>query len=164
MRSTGEVLGLADSFGLAFFKSQEATKQPLPIEGTVLISVAEKNPLLIQIAKGFQQLGFKITATKGTKEFLEQHGIEAQFINKLHEGRPNIVDQIMNGEIQLVINTPIGKKEQHDDSYIRKTAIRFKIPYITTLTAALATTKGITAYKEQSQGVKALQQYHNDIH
>jgi carbamoyl-phosphate synthase large subunit len=164
MRSTGEVLGIADSYGLAFFKAQEATQQMLPTEGTVLISVAERDrPELLEVAREFANLGFEILATKGTQAFLAAQGIAAEPINKLHEGRPHIADAIMNGEIQLVVNTPIGRKGQHDDSYIRKTAIKYKVPYITTTAAALASAKGIAAYRQQPEGVRSLQSYHSSI-
>jgi carbamoyl-phosphate synthase large subunit len=169
MRSTGEVLGMADSFGLAFFKAQEATQQVLPTKGTVLLSVAETDRLsgvLLEVAREFEKLNFEIKATKGTHQFLAKNGINAKQINKLQEGRPNIVDGIMNQEIQLVINTPLGKRGQQDDSYIRKTAIKYKIPYITTLAAALAAAKGIAAFREAGNhqlGVKSLQNYHEGI-
>lgn len=161
MRSTGEVLGMADSFGRAFYKSQEATQTSLPVEGTVLISVAEKDrPAVYEVAREFVKLGFKIKATRGTYQFLTEQKIEAEPINKLQEGRPNIVDVIMNREVQLVINTPLGKSSQQDDSYIRKTAIKYKVPYITTLAAALASAKGIAAKRENPTGVKSIQEYH----
>jgi carbamoyl-phosphate synthase large subunit len=167
MRSTGEVLGLSRSFGIAFFKSQEATQVSLPLEGTVLLSVADEDkPSLLDIAKRFCELGFKIKATRSTHHFLARNGIESELINKLYEGRPNIIDGIMNKEIQLVINTPLGKRSQFDDSYIRKAAIRYKVPYITTIAAAAASVKGIAAYKENSSDgdtVKSLQEYHADI-
>lgn len=164
MRSTGEVLGIADSFGRAFYKTEEATQTPLPTEGTVLISVAEKDrPAVLEVAREFAKLGFKIKATRGTHRFLTEQNIEAELINKLQEGRPNIVDAIMNREIQLVVNTPIGKSSQQDDSYIRKTAIKYKVPYITTLAAALASAKGIAAHRENPGGVKSLQEYHAEL-
>ena len=167
MRSTGEVLGIADSFGLAFFKSQEATQVPLPTSGTVLISVSNHDkPAILEVAKKFTKLGFNIKATKGTHLFLEENGVNSEVIKKLNDGRPNIVDAIMNKEIHLVINTPSGKLSQHDDSYIRKTSIRYSTPYITTTTAALASAKGISAYKESQEKdskVKSLQDYHLDI-
>jgi carbamoyl-phosphate synthase large subunit len=167
MRSTGEVLGLADSFGLAFFKSQEATQTPLPTSGTVLISVAEcDRPVVLETAQRFAELGFSIKATIGTHHFLTENNIKSELIKKLHEGRPNIADGIMNGEINLVINTPLGKRSQYDDSYIRKAAIKHKVPYITTLSAALASAKGIEAYCRDSRGgdgVKPLQKYHEEI-
>jgi len=163
MRSTGEVLGLADSFGLAFYKAQEAAQPPLPIEGTVLISVAEKTKAVAQIGAAFVELGFALRATQGTSKFLAEHGVSATPIHKLHEGRPNIVDEIKNEEIDLVINTPIGKQSQIDDSYIRKTAIKYKIPYITTLAAASAAAKGITARKRGRGSAKSLQNYHKEL-
>ncbi|MDD2238000.1 MAG: ATP-grasp domain-containing protein, partial [Kiritimatiellae bacterium] len=163
MRSTGEVLGMADSFGMAFFKAEEAARPPLPTEGAILISVAEKSETVTRIGRDFAQMGFRIHATEGTCRFFEKQGIQAEPISKMHEGRPNIVDAIMNGEIQLVINTPIGKKGQYDDSYIRKTAIKYKVPYITTLAAALASAKGIAATRSGSGQVKSLQEYHRDI-
>ena len=165
MRSTGEVLGLADSFGLAYFKAEEAAQQLLPSEGTVLITVSKSDrPAVLEVAKEFRRLGFKIRATNGTQKFLEEHGIESEPILKMHEGRPNIVDGIKNKEIQLVINTPSGKLSKYDDSYIRKTAIKFKIPYITTLAAAIAAAKGIDAYRQGKGCVRSLQSYHGDIH
>jgi carbamoyl-phosphate synthase large subunit len=165
MRSTGEVLGLAPSFGLAYFKAEEAAKPALPVSGTVLISLALKNdPLAIEAAKLFADLGFTIKATEGTLAFLSGLGIRSEHILKMHEGRPNIPDGIMNGEIQLVVNTPSGKLSQYDDSYIRKAAIKYKIPYITTLAAAVAAAKGIAAWRKGKSGVKALQEYHADIH
>ncbi len=164
MRSTGEVLGMADSFGRAFYKAQEATQVSLPTEGTVLISVAEKDhPAVLEVAREFAKLGFKIKATRGTHQFLTEQKIAAELVNKLQEGRPNIVDAIMNREIQLVVNTPIGKSSQQDDSYIRKTAIKYKVPYITTLAAALASAKGIVAHRENPVGVKSVQEYHKEI-
>ncbi len=164
MRSTGEVLGLADSFGLSFFKAQEGTQQTLPTEGTVLLTVSEKDrPAVLEVASQFNQLKFKIKATNGTCRFLAENGISAEPILKMHEGRPNIVDSIKNGDIQLVINTPIGKLSQHDDSYIRKAAIKYKIPYITTLAAALAAAKGIVSVRKGHGRVKSLQEYHSEI-
>lgn len=168
MRSTGEVLGLADSFSFAYFKAQEATQSSLPGEGTVLMSVAEqdRSTIVVETAQEFIRLGFKIIATKGTQAFLAEHGIKAEIINKMVEGRPNIPDGIMNGQIQLVINTPIGKRSQHDDSYIRKTAIKHKIPYITTIAAASASAKGIAASRDAMANnivIKSLQDYHAEI-
>ncbi len=164
MRSTGEVLGLADSFGLAFFKSQEATKNGLPVNGTVLITIADRDKKrIIETAENFQEMGFKIMATKGTREFLEKNGIKTQFINKIYESRPNIVDAIKNGEIDLVINTPAGKMSEYDDSYIRKNAIKYNILYITTTAAALAATKGIRERRNGKYKVKSLQEYHAEI-
>ncbi len=164
MRSTGEVLGLADSFGLAFYKAQMAAQQMLPSEGTVLITVSERDrPAVLEVARQFENLGFRIKATNGTKRFLDGHGIHSEGILKMHEGRPNIVDGIKNDEIQLVINTPSGKLSKHDDSYIRKAAISYKIPYITTLAAALAAARGISANRRGHGDVKSVQRYHADI-
>jgi carbamoyl-phosphate synthase large subunit len=163
MKSTGEVLGIANSFGLAFWKAQEAVLQ-LPTEGTVLITVSEHDrPAVLEVARQLSDLGFHIRATVGTHTFLDSQGIKSQVILKEHEGRPNITDTIENGDIQLVINTPSGKLSIHDDSYIRKAAIRHKIPYITTLQAAMAAAKGIASYREGKSVVKSLQSYHADI-
>ena len=165
MRSTGEVLGMAESFGLAFYKAQEATQQRLPKEGCVLITVADGDKgAVADLARQFREIGFTVKATEGTAAVLAKDGVEAEKIAKLHEGRPNIVDAIVNGEIQLVINTPIGRRSKHDDSYIRKSAIRQRIPYITTIAAAQATVKGIAAALEGGDAeVKSLQSYHADI-
>ena len=164
MRSTGEVLGMARSFGLAFFKAQEATQQVLPTEGTVLITVADHDkPAVFETAQHFSQLGFNILATQGTHDFLEKHGIKTERVLKMQEGRPNIVDTIKNGEIHLVINTPSGKMSQFDDSYIRKEAIKHKIPYITTLTAAVSTARGIKAFRAGKEDIYSLQHYHANI-
>ena len=164
MRSTGEVLGLADRFGLAFYKAQEAAQQLLPSEGTVLITVSEKDKdAVLEVGRRFDELGFKIKATEGTHRFLAAHGIESEPIRKMHEGRPNIVDGIKNVEIQLIINTPSGRLSKHDDSYIRKAAIKYKVSYITTTAAAIAAARGIAAYQQGHGRVKSLQRYHGDI-
>ena len=164
MRSTGEVLGMADSFGLAFFKAQEAAQQRLPSGGSVLITVSERDrPGVLEVVRQFEALGFKIKATEGTCKFLAEYGIEAQPILKIYEGRPNIVDSIKNGEVQLVINTPSGKLSQYDDSYIRKAAIKYNLPYITTTAAAAAAVKGIAARRNGHSRVRSLQSYHASI-
>ncbi|MDL1964243.1 MAG: carbamoyl-phosphate synthase large subunit [Deltaproteobacteria bacterium] len=164
MRSTGEVLGLADSFGLAFFKSQEATQSSLPIEGTVLFTIAEKDkPGSLEVARVFKELGFNILATKGTYQFFTEHGIDSKPVSKLGYGRPNLVDAIKNKEIQLVINTPGEKQSKTDSSYIRKAAINYKILNITTIAAAFAAAKGIAARRKGQSNVKSLQKYHADI-
>ena len=162
MRSTGEVLGLASSYGEAFYKAQEATKSKLPLEGTVLISVnAADKPEVVDVAKIFEECGFKIVATGRTYELIRDAGIKVEKIHKIQEGRPNIVDAIMNGEIQLIINTPIGKERVFDDSYIRKNAIKAHIPYMTTMAAAKATAEGIRKVKKQGAlEVKSLQELH----
>jgi len=164
MRSTGEVLGMADNAGLAFYKAQEAAGQALPMEGAVLITVTDPDkPGVIEVARRFVELGFAVKATKGTQRYLSEHGIQAQPIMKMHEGRPNITDAIKNREIQLVINTPGGKLSATDDSYIRKAAIKCKVPYITTIAAAIAAAKGIAACRQGRGEVKSLQEYHADI-
>ena len=165
MRSTGEVLGISPSFGEAYYKAQEATKTALPKEGTVLLSVCDRDkPELVEIAKAFNDLGFKILATGKTYEMIVDAGIPAKKIFKIYEGRPNIADEIANGEIQLIINTPAGKTSVHDDSYIRKNAIKHRIPYITTMAAAKASAEGIKAIKQNTHfGVKSLQAHHADI-
>jgi len=164
MRSTGEVLGMADSFGLAYFKALEAAHNLLPSEGTVLITVSEMDrPAVLEVARQFYSLGFKLRTTRGTHRFLAEQGMESEPILKMHEGRPNIVDGIKNNEIQLVINTPSGKLSKHDDSYIRKAAIKHKVPYITTLAAALAAARGIARNRRGHGSVRSLQSYHEDI-
>jgi carbamoyl-phosphate synthase large subunit len=167
MRSTGEVLGMADSFELAYLKAQEGAQSTLPTSGTVLISVIDADkPEALKAARIFAELGFKIKATRGTCDYLNTQGVAAEPILKQHEGRPNIVDGITSKEIQLVINTASGKLSQFDDSYIRKAAIRAKIPYITTMTAALASVRGIAAYVRNGHTgtqVKSLQEYHAGI-
>ena len=164
MRSTGEVLGMADSYGMAFFKSQEAAQSPLPVKGTVLITIADRDKdRILPAARNFRDMGFKILSTGGTRQFLASHGIEAELILKVHEGRPNIVDAIKNGEINLVVNTPAGRLSEYDDSYIRKNAIKYKIPYITTTSAALSATNGIKERQNGEYKVKSLQDYHSEI-
>ncbi len=166
MRSTGEVLGLASNFGEAFYKSQEATQTCLPLSGTVLISVSDRDkPEVLQVARGFYADGFSIMATGRTYDMIVADGIPARKVKKLQEGRPNIMDAIANGEIQLIVNTPSGKESRYDDSYIRKAAIKGKIPYMTTMAAAIATTEGIRKVKEKGGKleVKSLQQLHSEI-
>ena len=164
MRSTGEVLGLANSFGMAFYKAQEGANATLPQQGTVLITVAEHDrPGALEAARRFAEMGFSIRATEGTRAYLGRHGVKAELVLKMHEGRPNIADTIMNGEIHLVINTPAGSQSAHDDSYIRKAAIKYKVPYITTTAAALAAAKGIAARRQGKETVKSLQDYHAGI-
>jgi len=164
MRSTGEVLGLSHSFGRAFFKSQEAIQSPLPLEGTVLITVTDADkPSILEPARLFREMGFRILATKGTQEFLTENGIQADPIKKLGYGRPDITDAIKNGEVQLVVNTPGGKQSQDDDSYIRKAGIKYKIPNITTPAGALAAARGIGERRKGKPIVRSLQKYHADI-
>lgn len=165
MRSTGEVLGISPSFGEAYYKAQEATRTSLPSEGTVLLSVCDRDkPELVETARAFYSLGFKIIATGKSFEMIKEAGIPVERIFKMYEGRPNIADQIANGEIQLIINTPAGKDAVTDDSYIRKAAIKHRVPYITTMAAAKASAEGIRSVKENTHfGVKSLQAHHADI-
>jgi carbamoyl-phosphate synthase large subunit len=164
MRSTGEVLGMASSFGLAYYKAQEAAQQKLPTKGTVLITVADEDKhAALEVARRFQDLGLSIMATRGTHQFLDGQGISAERIDKMHEGRPNIVDAVKNKQIHLIINTPSGRLSKHDDSYIRKAAIKYKVPYITTIAAAVAAARGIAAYRRGHGDAKSLQQYHADL-
>lgn len=165
MRSTGEVLGMADSFGLAFFRAQDAAKSCLPLEGTVLMTIADKDKskIVVDMAKQLVKMGFKIKATEGTKLYLADQGVESELIYKMREQRPNITDVITDGGIQLVINTPRGKASKADDSYIRKAAIRFKVPYVTTVAAASAAVKGIAACISDKPRVRSLQEYHAAI-
>ncbi len=165
MRSTGEVLGLSTYYGEAFFKAQEATQTKLPLGGTVLISVNRKDkPEVVEIAQLFMEAGFKILATGTTYDLIREAGIPAERVNKLYEGRPNILDLITNGDISLIINSPSGKESVHDDSYLRKAAIKEKVPYMTTIAAARATAKGILyVQKHGDSDVKSLQQLHGEI-
>ncbi|MBR0192506.1 MAG: carbamoyl-phosphate synthase large subunit [Thermoguttaceae bacterium] len=161
MRSTGEVLGMCSSFGLAYYKAQEAANACLPRKGTVLITVNENDrPAVHKAAAHFANLGFKILATGGTYEFLQSAGIPCEHVNKIYEGRPNICDALKNGEIQLIVNTPAGPSSKFDDSYIRKDAIRLKIPYLTTLAAAEAAAQGIEAINKDEIVIHSLQEFH----
>ncbi|MBR3770095.1 MAG: carbamoyl-phosphate synthase large subunit [Lachnospiraceae bacterium] len=165
MRSTGEVLGMSKSYGEAFYKAQEAIQSTLPMEGTVLFSVNDRDKAeAVEVAKIFADDGFKIVATGRTYERIVEAGIPATKVKKLLEGRPNINDMIANGEIQLVVNTPIDKSSLQDDSYLRKAAIKAKIPYMTTIAAAKASAEGIHYVKTHKQGeMKSLQEYHSEI-
>ena len=165
MRSTGEVLGLSDNYGEAFCKAQEATQTRLPLEGTVLISVNRRDkPEAAEIAEGFADCGFRILSTGETCSLIQAAGIPAERVKKLYEGRPNILDMITNGQIDLIVNSPSGKESIHDDSYLRKAAIKAKIPYMTTMAAAKAAVTGIRYVKEHGSGdVKSLQQLHSEI-
>ena len=164
MRSTGEVLGLASSTGEAFFKAEEATQSKLPAEGAVLISVNNRDKKeVVDLAKSFHEDGFKIYATEGTAVLLQEADIPCEVTQKVFEGRPNCRDLIVNGDVQLVINTPSGKESIHSDSYIRQSAIKAKIPYVTTIAAGKATAEGIHEVKTRQLGVRSLQDWHADI-
>ncbi len=165
MRSTGEVLGLSLSTGGAFFKAEEAAKAELPLSGTVLISVNRQDkPESVEVARILADNGFKILATGTTCDLLVENGIPAIKVKKLYEGRPNILDHISNGEIDLIINSPVGKDSTHDDSYLRKAAIKNKIPYITTIAAGRAAAEGIDHMNKRHLGeLHSLQEWHEKI-
>ncbi len=162
MRSTGEVLGLSASYGEAFYKAQEATQSRLPLEGTVLISVSDRDkPELVEVATAFVKAGFRIIASKHTCQMIRESGTEAEMVYKLQEGRPDMLDLITNGKIDLIINTPVGRESHWDDSYLRKAAIKKKVPYMTTMAAAKATVSGILSLKKHgSSEVQSLQKLH----
>ena len=165
MRSTGEVLGLSSSYGEAFYKAQEATQSKLPLEGTVLISVNRKDKAeIVEVAQMLYEDGFHIVATGGNCDLLNAAGIPAERIKKLSEGRPNVLDIITNGKVDMIINSPAGKDSATDDSYLRKAAIKGKIPYMTTIAAAKATAEGIRYVKANADSpIKSLQELHSEI-
>lgn len=155
---------MAENFGEAFFKAQEATKTELPLEGTVLISVSDRDkPEVAEVARGLHELGFRLMATGRTQELIADAGIPVKKIAKINEGRPNILDEMTNQKISMVVNTPVGKKGAVDDSYIRKAAIKYKIPYVTTMAEAKATVEGIRAAKAGKFSVQSLQEFHKNI-
>ena len=165
MRSTGEVLGLSSSVGEAFFKAQEATQTRLPLSGTVLISVNRRDKEeVVEVGSAFQKAGFQILATGSTCAVLQEAGIPAKLVKKLYEGRPNLLDLITNGDVDLIINSPVGDDSEYDDSYLRKAAIKAKIPYMTTIAAAKATVEGILYVQKAGNGeVHSLQKLHGLI-
>ena len=165
MRSTGEVLGLADTFGLAYFKSQEAALSPLPTTpGKLLVSLSEKQPDAVQAVRRFAQLGFEVIGTEGTIKFLAQHGVTGEVIAKIGEGRPDVLDAIKNREVQIIVNTPSGRRDARaDDSRIRQAAIKYRVPYLTTIAAATAAVEGIGAAMSGLGEVRSLQSYHASI-
>jgi len=164
MRSTGEVLGLSRNFGRAFFKAQEATQTSLPLEGVVLFTVSDMDKsAALEPARLFRDMGFRIMTTRGTHEFFERNSIASEEVKKLGYGRPDLVDAVKNGEVNLIINTPSGRRSSEDGSYIRKAAIKYKTPYITTTAAAIAAAKGIAARREGPPQIRSLQEYHAAI-
>ena len=162
MRSTGEVLGLAETVGEAYFKAQEASKSLLPLKGTVLLSISDGDKdEAVAVARAFYEDGFKIIATTGTAKLIEAAGIPVERVNKIYEGQPNIEDWIINGKIQLIVNTPAGKTAAHDDSYLRKGAIKHRVTYITTMVAAKAAAEGIRQMNlHGNSDVLSLQEWH----
>ncbi len=165
MRSTGEVLGIAGTPGEAFYKAQEATQSKLPTEGTALVTVSGKDkPEVIEVAKSLYEDGFEIYSTKGTCKLLNENGIPAKYVRKEYEGRPSLRDMIVNEQVQMIINTPAGKESVHDDSYVRRSAIKAKVPYMTTIAAGRAGAEGIHYVKTHKQAeVKSLQEWHAEI-
>ena len=161
MRSTGEVMGQDEDFGMAFAKTQMAAKPSLPLEGNVFLSVKDSDkPQALEIAKGLHDLGFSFYSTEGTAQFLNENGIKTETVLRISEGRPNVADLIKNGKIQLVINTPLGLIPRRDENGIRSEAVLHGIPVITTLGSAFATLQGIRSLKEKKFSVKSLQAYH----
>jgi carbamoyl-phosphate synthase large subunit len=162
MRSTGEVMGIAETFGEALAKAQESTGTPVPVSGNIFISVNEndKKPKTLDLIRKYTDLGFGIIATAGTSKFLTDNGIESEPVFKVNEGRPNVVDRMKNGEIQIVINTPLGSESRFDEYAIGWAAVEQKIPFITTLSAASSFAEGISKIKEGKTSVKSLQEYY----
>ena len=165
MRSTGEVLGLAETFGLAYFKSQEAALSPLPTEtGKILVSLSEKPADAAAAIKAFSELGFEVIGTDGTIEYLKKNGVEGSIIAKIGEGRPDVLDAIKNREVKLIINTPSGRRDARaDDCRIRQAAIKYSVPYLTTIAAATAAAEGVSAAMKGKGEVRSLQSYHASI-
>jgi carbamoyl-phosphate synthase large subunit len=160
MRSTGEVMGIDVDFGKAFAKAELAASQRLPMEGTVFISMNDRDKqTVIPVAKELVDLGFTLVATTGTRQALAEAGLGVDLVLKIHEGRPNIVDSIKNNEIQLIINTPIGSAAQEDDRSIRRTALAYKVPIITTIAGARATASAIRSLQQQDLDVKSIQEH-----
>ncbi len=161
MKATGEVMGIDANFGLAFYKAQLAAGTIVPTEGNVLFTVADKDkPLAVHIARQCQHLGFTILATSGTYFYLSSHGIKCKKVAKIYEERPHLVDYIKNKEISFIVNTPIGKKAKHDDSYIRKAVIQYRVPYFTTISGAEAFVAGMESVKKQEMFFGDIQSYH----
>jgi carbamoyl-phosphate synthase large subunit len=164
MRSTGEVMGIADSFGMAFAKAQQAADNALPLEGAIFITVSDGDkPTMVPIAGQFHEMGFTLYATEGTARYLSGHGIPSRTARKVHEGRPNGIDLMVNGEVQLLINTPLGKHAQHDDYLLRRTAIAQRVSYTTTMSAARAASDAILALRSRRASVRSLQEWHQDM-
>jgi len=161
MKSTGEVMGIDFSFGKAFLKSQIAANMNLPKEGKILVTVKDEDkPKIVKPVKKLKELGYKIVATSGTANFLREHGIETETIFKLSEGRPNIIDEMKNGQIKIILNTPLGKKAYSDDTYIRKNAILLQIPLFTTVPAMYALAEALASLKNETISVKSIQEYY----
>jgi carbamoyl-phosphate synthase large subunit len=163
MKSTGEVMGIGSDFGSAYAKAQLGAGQNLPTAGTVFISVIDDDKeTVLPVAAKYRDAGFKIMATHGTSKFLADHGIPNKAVNKVSAGRPHVVDAIKNAEIQLVINTSIGGQTRRDGYYIRRNALRYKVPYATTTAGGMAIYKAIEALREKKTAVKTLQEYNSE--
>jgi carbamoyl-phosphate synthase large subunit len=161
MKSTGEVMGMDADFGIAFYKAELSAGMNLPTKGTVLITVADKDKTrIVPVARRFEELGFEILATSGTHACLSDHGVGSKKVFKIHEGRPHIVDYVKNKKVDIIINTPVGKKARYDDSYIRKSAVRYNVPYFTTVSGAAAAAVGIEAIRDQKVFFEPIQTYH----
>jgi carbamoyl-phosphate synthase large subunit len=164
MKSTGESMGVAGNFGWAFAKAQIGVGGALPLEGTVFLSVNDNDkPTLLPIAKKLAELGFRLLGTSGTAAYLGANGLPTGLVFKVNEGRPNAADLIVNGEIDLVINTPLGKASFFDDGALRQTAVAYGIPYTTTLSAASAAMEAIQAMREEQVRVRSLQEWHEGV-
>jgi len=164
MRSTGEAMGLADSFGMAFAKAQIAAEGSLPLEGTIFVTVNDHDkPTVLPIARRFHEMGFRVLATEGTERYLRGRGVPAERVLKVHEGRPNAIDLIVSGEVQLLINTPLGKFTQVDDYAIRRAALVHRVPYTTTMSAASAACDAIIALRSRTGSVRSLQEWHERV-
>jgi carbamoyl-phosphate synthase large subunit len=161
MKSTGEVMGIDHDFGAAYAKAQLGAGQKLPSQGTVFISVMDGDKrAIVDVAREFERMGFTILATGGTVAFLSERGIQTQYVNKLTQGRPNVEDAIKNGQVHLVINTGSGDTSSRDGYVIRRAALKYGIPYVTTAAGALAVSRAVAAMKARTLGVKCLQEYH----
>jgi len=164
MKSTGEVMGGAATFGAAFAKAQQSVGQRLPEKGTAFISVNnDDKPNVVPIARNLAELGFRILASRGTAAYLRAHGIPVEVVFKVNEGRPNVADHILNHQVDLIVNTPLGRESFFDDRVVRRVAMLHNIPCITTLTGASAAVEAIRAVRAQALDVRAIQDYHAEI-
>ncbi|KPJ92560.1 MAG: carbamoyl phosphate synthase large subunit, partial [Gemmatimonas sp. SG8_17] len=164
MRSTGEVMGLADSFGMAFAKAQAGADDPLPLEGSIFVTVNNRDkPTVLPIVRRFHEMGFRIFATEGTAGYLRTRGVPTEQVRKVYEGRPNASDLIVSGQVQLLINTPLGKLTQRDDYQIRRTALQHRVPYTTTMSAANAACDAILALRSRRGSVRCLQEWYEQV-
>jgi carbamoyl-phosphate synthase large subunit len=163
MRSTGEVMGIDADFGKAFAKAALAAGQRLPLSGTVFVSTSDRDkPGVVPVVKDFMELGFHVVATEGTKRTLKDRDLDVELVLKVHEGRPHVLDWIKNKQIQLIINTPSGEDAQVEGRLIRRAALAYKVPIVTTISGAKATAAAIRSLQSQPMDVKALQDYLND--